>query len=77
MDKEHIYSMTPEEHANMHGSHKGHRWMMIACCIPMLVIAIALVVAGVVSASFLIFAVVCTLMMAMMMGRMGHGNSKQ
>jgi hypothetical protein len=26
--------------------HRGHGWMMIACCIPMLVIAIALVETG-------------------------------
>jgi hypothetical protein len=30
-------------HAGMtgeqHGAHGGHQWMMIACCVPMLVIA--------------------------------------
>lgn len=63
-----------------HGQPKsghGHRWMMIACCIPMLVIAIALVVTGVASVSFIVFAVLCTLMMALMMGGMDHGGSKQ
>ena len=56
------------------GAHVGHGWMMIACCIPMLVIAVALVAAGVVSTSFLIFAVACTAMMALMMrGMGGHG----
>ncbi len=75
MDKEHMHSMTPEEHASMHGSHKGHRLMMIACCVPMLIIAIALVVTGVIGARFLIFAVACTLMMSLMMGGMNHGNS--
>ncbi len=55
------------------GEHRGHGWMMIACCIPMLLIAGALVVAGVVSASFLLFAVACTAMMAIMMKGMGHG----
>ena len=35
------------------GRHGGHHLMMIACCIPMLVIAVALVAAGVVSAGFL------------------------
>jgi len=41
--------------------------MMIACCIPMLVVAIALVATGVVGAGFLVAAVGCTVMMAMMM----------
>jgi nitrate reductase NapE component len=54
--------------------HEGHRWMMIACCIPMLVIAVALVATGVVSTGFLVVAVACTVMMALMMGAMpGHG----
>jgi hypothetical protein len=56
-----------------HG-HGGHGWMMIACCIPMLVIAIALVATGVVSAGFLVIAVGCTVMMALMMlGMRGSG----
>ena len=45
--------------------------MMIACCIPMLAIAIALVAAGVAGPGFIIAAVLCTAMMAAMMG--GHG----
>ena len=66
-------SPSPDDvHGGGHG--KGHGWMMIACCIPMLVIAVALVAAGVVSTSFLVFAVVCTAMMALMMrGMGGHG----
>jgi hypothetical protein len=51
--------------------------MMIACCIPMLVIAIVLVATGVVSASFLIFALACTAMMALMMRGMGHGGGQR
>ncbi|NNM97903.1 MAG: hypothetical protein HKL89_09920 [Candidatus Dormibacteraeota bacterium] len=46
--------------------------MMIACCIPMLVIAAVLVATGVVSAAFLIFALACTAMMALMMRGRGH-----
>ena len=66
-------SPSPDDvHGGGHG--KGHGWMMIACCIPMLVIAVALVAAGVVSTSFLVFAVACTAMMALMMrGMGGHG----
>ena len=58
------------------GKHGGHgRWMMIACCIPMLVIAVALVATGVAGVGFIFAAVMCTLMMAMMMGAMS-GDSK-
>ena len=47
--------------------------MMIACCIPMLAIAVILVATGAASPAFLLVAVGCTLMMAMMMGGMSHG----
>ena len=58
-----------------HGGHGGHGWMMMACCIPMLVIGVALVVTGVVSPSFLLLAVACTAMMALMMrGMSGTGS---
>ncbi len=53
--------------------HGGHGWMMIACCIPMLVIAGVLVATGAVGPGFLAAAVGCTLMMALMMRGMGHG----
>jgi hypothetical protein len=55
-----------------HG-HGGHGWMMIACCIPMLVIAGVLVATGAASPGFLVVAVGCTVMMAFMMRGMGHG----
>jgi len=52
----------------------GHGWMMIACCIPMLIIVGALAATGVVSGVFLVYAIACTAMMAMMMrGMGGHG----
>jgi hypothetical protein len=61
--------------AGGHGGHGhgGHGWMMIACCIPMLAIAGVLVATGVASPVFLVVAVGCTLMMALMMRGMGHG----
>ncbi len=69
---EHPSHSLDDVHGKGHG--KGRGWMMIACCIPMLVIAVALVAAGVVSTSFLVFAVACTAMMALMMrGMGGHG----
>jgi hypothetical protein len=55
-----------------HG-HGSHGWMMIACCIPMLAIAGILVATGAASPGFLVAAVACTLMMALMMRGMGHG----
>lgn len=59
------------EHARGHG---GHGLMMIACCIPMLVIAVALLATGVVGPSFLIVAVACTAMMVFMMRAMAGGD---
>ncbi len=60
-------------HAESHEGH-GHGWMMIACCIPMLVIAVILVVTEVASPAFLVAAVGCTLMMALMMRGTGQGS---
>jgi Flp pilus assembly protein TadB len=55
------------------GSHKGHRMLMLLCCIPMLVLAVVLVVSGVINPGFLISAVACTAMMFAMMRMMpGH-----
>jgi len=51
--------------------HAGHGWMMMICCVPMLVIAIVLVATGVASVGFIFAAVMCTAMMAMMMSMMG------
>lgn len=56
-----------------HGGHGGHGLMMIACCIPMLVIAIVLVATGVAGFGFIFAALACTAMMALMMGGMSHG----
>lgn len=61
------------DHGLASGGHKGHRMLMLLCCIPMLVIAVVLVVSGVVSAGFLITAGACTAMMFVMMRMMpGH-----
>jgi len=58
---------------NPSGGKGGHSWMMIACCIPMLIIAIALVATNVVNVGFLFLALMCTAMMFMMMRGMGSG----
>jgi len=57
------------------GQKSGHgHWMMVACCIPMIVIAIVLVATGVAGAGFIFAAIMCTAMMAMMMrGMSGSG----
>jgi hypothetical protein len=60
---------------DQHG-HAGHGWMMMICCIPMLVIAIVLVATGVASVGFIFAAVMCTAMMAMMMSMMGGMGGK-
>jgi hypothetical protein len=69
----------PEAHSDhAHGGHVGHNWMMLACCVPMLVIAVALVASGTAGAWAIVVALGCTLMMALMMGGMGgmggHGH---
>ena len=63
----------PSHDAHGGMTHAGHGWMMIACCIPMLITAIALVATGVVGAGFIFVAVMCTAMMWLMMRAMGHG----
>ena len=50
-----------------HGGHGAHRWMMIASCIPMLLVLGALVVSGAAGAGIIMVAVVCLAMMALMM----------
>jgi len=59
------------------GGHGGHSWMMIACCIPMLVIAIVLVATGVAGTGVIFVAVMCTAMMAMMMRGMSSGGGDE
>lgn len=71
-EPEMITQATPEEKSGSH--RRGHGWMMIACCVPMLLIAVALVATGVASPGFLVIAIGCTLMMAIMMTGMGHGS---
>ena len=57
---------------------RGHaHWMMIACCVPMLVIAIALVATGVAGTGFIFAAVMCTVMMIAMMSAMSGGNQNR
>lgn len=57
-----------------HGGHGGHRWMMVACCIPMLIIVGVLVATGLAGTGAILFAVVCLGMMALMMLAMPGGH---
>ena len=55
------------------GGHGGHsKWMMVACCVPMLAIAVLIALSGA-GFGFLIVAIGCTLMMVLMMGAMTGG----
>jgi hypothetical protein len=55
-----------------HG-HRGHsHWMMIACCVPMLLVAVFLLAGGIGLAALIPF-VFCAAMMVVMMRVMGDG----
>ncbi|HEX6668763.1 MAG TPA: hypothetical protein VF061_04355, partial [Gemmatimonadales bacterium] len=55
----------PSKPSHGDGGQGGHRWMMIACCVPMLLVAVVLVATGVAGAGALFAAIACTLMMIM------------
>jgi hypothetical protein len=61
------------EEPGRHTGHSGHGWMMVACCIPLLVIAVVLVATGVATASFLFAAIACMAMMGLTMAMMIRG----
>lgn len=53
--------------------HRGHsHWMMIACCVPMLLVAVFLLAGGVGLAALIPF-LFCAAMMVVMMRAMGDG----
>lgn len=55
------------------GGHGGHGWMMLACCVPMVLIAVTLVATGVAGSGALVSALLCVVMMGAMMFFMpGH-----
>lgn len=64
---------TGHEPVTQQGHGRGHGLMMLACCVPMLLIAVALVATGSVGAGTILYALLCTAMMAAMMFAMpGH-----
>lgn len=62
----------PHEPDSSKGSGGHGRWMMIACCVPMLAIAAIIAISGA-GLGFLAIALVCTALMVLMMGSMSHG----
>lgn len=64
--------LTDNQQAGGHAGHRGHGWLMIACCIPMLVVVGILLATGVVGFGFALLALACTALMAFMMRGM-HG----
>ena len=64
----------PVDPSSGHGRSGGHSWMMIACCVPMIAIAVILVATGVVGISLLLVTLMCVAMMALMMRVMDHGD---
>lgn len=61
---------------NHEDGQSGHNHRMtVACCVPMLVIALVLVATGVVGTGFILVAIMCSAMMAMMMRSSGNGRS--
>ena len=63
-----------DKNAEEFRGHGGHHWMMVACCIPMLVIAVVLVATGVASAGVIFIALMCFGMMWLMMRGMSGGD---
>ena len=53
--------------------HGGHsHWLMLACCVPMLVVVGVLVATSVISAGFIVAAIACVAMMGAMMFAMSR-----
>ena len=72
----------PHDHApqDPHGDHQpngwGHRLMMLACCVPMLILVISLVASGTAGSGALVFALLCIGMMGAMMFLMPGGGHR-
>ena len=58
-----------------HARGGGHRWLMIACCMPMFAVAIVLAATGVIGSGFILVALLCAAMMALMHAGMSHGRN--
>jgi hypothetical protein len=56
-----------------HDGRSGHGLVMMLSCVPLVVLAIALVATGIAAAGFILAAIMCLAMMAMMMVMMARG----
>lgn len=55
------------------GHGRGHRLVMLLCCVPLLLLTVALVASGAAGAGAILYALLCMVMMAAMMFAMpGH-----
>ena len=66
---------TPGSPQTSHSAHGAHRWMMLICCIPMVVIVALLVVSGAAGSGTVLWALGCVAMMAAMMFMMPGGHN--
>lgn len=67
---------TQQEPGSRRHSHLAHVWVMLMC-VPMVVIVIALVATGGIGAGFILAAVMCVAMIAMMMRMMSGGGERR
>lgn len=77
-DHEHLDQQHPD-HGQTDDDPRGgssHRWLMSACCVPMVLIVGALIATGAAGTGAIVFAAICLGMMALMMFAMpgGHNN---
>ncbi len=57
----------PTDSGDTDRPHRSHRWAMVACCVPMLVIVAVLLATGTAGLGAIVFAVVCVGIMTAMM----------
>lgn len=65
-----------DEHSPGGQASHRHGWMMIICCVPMLVAVVALAALGVISPGFVAIAVACAVLMGLMMAGMSGGDGQ-
>ncbi len=61
------HEQTDHEQPGYEPRGKSHRWMMLACCVPMVIVVGVLLATGVACSVAILFAVICLGVMALMM----------
>ena len=69
-----VHRQRPADQPSADGSHRRHRWMMLACCVPMLGIVAVLLATGKAGGGAVIFALACVGIMTVMMLAMPRGH---